>query len=221
MNARGADERQGDPPLLVATRSAGKLRELHPLFAAHGISAIDLAGAGVEETRAEDALEVFETFEENALAKARYFHRVTGLATVADDSGLVVPALGGLPGVRSKRWSGRTDLTGQALDDENNRLLLERLSAVDDRSAYYVCAAAYVDDGLELVRRGEVHGRVIDSAQGARGFGYDPYFESAELGKTFGEATREEKEVVSHRGRGFRSLLAAVDELDSRRRGSA
>lgn len=195
---------------LLATRSAGKLRELLPLFAAHGIDVIDLSAAGVLESAAEDALEVFSTFEENALAKARYFHALTGRAAFADDSGLEVDALGGAPGVLSKRWSGRTDLTGQALDDENNRLLLERLVGASTRAARYVCAAAFVDGDRELVSRGETVGRIIDAARGERGFGYDPYFLSSELQRTFGDATREEKERVSHRGRAFRALLSRV-----------
>ena len=110
----------------------------------------------------------------------------------------------------SKRWSGRLDLTGQALDDENNRLLLEALRDRADRRAHYVCAAAYADGARELVVRGEVHGRMLESARGAGGFGYDPYFWSDELGKSFGEATREEKAAVSHRARAFAALL---DEL--------
>jgi XTP/dITP diphosphohydrolase len=192
---------------LLATRSAGKLRELRPLFLDHGISPIDLSEAGIPETAAEDALEVFGTFEENALAKARYFHRVSGRPTFADDSGLVVDALGGEPGVLSKRWSGRTDLNGQALDDENNRLLLERLREVSGRRAHYVCAAAYVDAERSLVSVGEVHGAIIEAARGEHGFGYDPLFFSDELRCTFGEASREAKEGVSHRGRAFRALL--------------
>ena len=96
-----------DAVLLLATRSTGKLRELLPMFAAHGIARMGLEDAGVAESRVEDELEVLDTFEENALAKARYFHAQTGQPTVADDSGLVVPVLGGLPGVKSKRWSGR------------------------------------------------------------------------------------------------------------------
>jgi len=110
----------------------------------------------------------------------------------------------------SKRWIGRTDLMGQALDDENNRLLLERLTGVADRRARYVCAAAYVDSERELVCRGEVDGRMLDVARGAHGFGYDPYFYADELGRTFGEAERDEKERVSHRGRAFRALLSSV-----------
>ena len=195
---------------LVATRSAGKLRELRPLFASHGIEVIDLAEAGVPESSDEDSLESFATFEENALAKARYFFERTGRPTFADDSGLEVTALDGAPGVLSKRWSGRTDLVGQALDDENNRLLLERLRGAHDRRARYVCAAAFVASGREIVCRGETSGRIVDVASGGQGFGYDPYFVSSELGRTFGDATREEKERVSHRGRAFRALLSRM-----------
>ena len=197
-------------PLLLATRSGGKLRELRPLFAAHDIAVVDLRDAGIDESSEEDALEVYATFEENALAKAKYFHERSGMATVADDSGLVVRALGGRPGVHSKRWSGRSDLSGQVLDDENNRLLLERLSGVADRNASYVCAAAYVDGLRSMVRRGEVAGSIVDRPVGDGGFGYDPYFFSSELGRTFGEASVGEKERVSHRGRAFRALISAL-----------
>ena len=183
------------------------------MCAARGIAALGLDAAGVVESRVEDELEMLDTFEGNALAKARHFHAQTGQPTAADDSGLVVPALGGLPGVKSKRWSGRPDLTGRALDDENNRLLLGRLQGVEDRRAYYVCAAAYVDSAGELVRRGEVHGRIVETARGAEGFGYDPYFEVDELGgRTFGEASREDKETISHRARAFTALLDAIVE---------
>jgi XTP/dITP diphosphohydrolase len=104
--------------LLIATRSQGKLRELRPLLERAGFTVVGLDEHGIEHEAAEDDLERFETFEENALAKARYFYEVSGgIATVADDSGLVVAALGGAPGVRSKRWSGRADLEGRALDE--------------------------------------------------------------------------------------------------------
>ena len=201
--------------VLLATRSEGKLRELRPLFAAHGVRILDLHDAGIAESAAEDALEAHDTFEENALAKARYFHALSGRPTVADDSGLVVDTLGGRPGVHSKRWSGRDDLRGLALDEENNRLLLERLRGATDTRAHYICVAAFVDGRRELTRRGEVHGRIIDRRTGSHGFGYDPYFFADELGRTFGEATREQKERVSHRGRAFRSLLAALESDDT------
>ena len=196
--------------VLLATRSAGKLRELRPLFAARGMAVLDLVEAGLPETAAEDALEQYESFEENALAKGRYFARLSGLPVAADDSGLEVWALAGGPGVRSKRWSGRPDLTGQALDDENNRLLVASLAGHADRRARYVCAAVYVGAEREVVRRGEVHGRITLAPRGANGFGYDPWFESDELGKTFGEASMTEKATVSHRARAFGALIDAI-----------
>ncbi len=197
--------------LLVATRSAGKLCELRPLLERAGFAPVDLAAAGIPELPDEDALECFDTFEENALAKARHFHRVSGgLPTVADDSGLAVDALGGAPGVRSKRWSGRDELRGQALDEANNAHLLAALARVENRAARYVCAAAFVDHSRELLARGETAGRITREPRGTNGFGYDPYFESDELHVTFGEATREAKEGVSHRGRAFRTLVEAL-----------
>jgi XTP/dITP diphosphohydrolase len=168
---------------------------------------IDLDAAKIAETPDEDDLENATTFEENALAKARHFHRLSGLPTVADDSGLEVDALDGAPGVYSKRWSARGDLSGQALDDANNALLLERLAAHADRRARYVCVAAYCDGETEFVERGEVSGRITDAPRGTGGFGYDPYFESAELSRTFGEVSKEEKARVSHRARAFAKLL--------------
>jgi len=185
------------------------------MFAGRGLDVVDLSQAGIAESEQEDDLESFATFEENAVAKARYFHARSGLPTVADDSGLVVPALGGQPGVLSKRWSGRTDLAGQALDDENNRLLLERIRESRDRRAFYVCAVAYVDGGREIVRRGEVHGRIVDDARGDGGFGYDPYFLADELEATFGEASMADKARVSHRGRAFAALLADLEPLSN------
>jgi XTP/dITP diphosphohydrolase len=197
---------------LLATRSEGKLRELRPLFAARSIDVVDLPDIGLAESPIEESLETHATFEDNALAKARHFHSVSGRPTVADDSGLVVPALDGRPGVLSKRWSGRADLTGKALDDENNRLLLRSLEKTHDRSAYYVCAAAYVDGGRELVCRGEVHGTILDVGRGDGGFGYDPYFFSTELGRSFGEVTADEKARVSHRARAFAALIERLGD---------
>jgi XTP/dITP diphosphohydrolase len=205
-------------PLLLATRSEGKLRELRPLFAAESMNVIDLAAAGIARTAEEDALEQFETFEENALAKAHYFLARSGLATLADDSGLEIASLGGLPGVRSKRWSGRTDLEGQPLDDANNAALLAALAPKADRSARYVCAAAYADWEFGVAVRGESLGRMLDEGRGAKGFGYDPFFLSDELGVTFGEASRERKEAISHRGRAFRSLLNVLKSRANRAR---
>ena len=196
--------------VLLATRSAGKLRELRPLFAERRVEVIDLTEAGIPESATEDTLEAYESFEENALAKGRYFSALSGLPVAADDSGIEVRALGGRPGVKSKRWSERPDLSGQALDDENNRLLVSLLSSEGDRAARYVCAAAFVHGAREIVRRGEVSGLITREPRGGNGFGYDPWFASDELAKTFGEASRAEKATVSHRARAFRALLSAI-----------
>ena len=210
--ARGAERRS--PVVLLATRSPGKLRELRAMLAARGIGVMSLSEAGIEETAAEDRLEDGDTFEANALAKARYFHRLTGLAAIADDSGLCVDALSGAPGVHSKRWSGRTDLRGQALDDANNALLVERLRGAASRRARYVCAAAYCDAGREMVEVGEVRGVITDAPRGTGGFGYDPWFHADELGATFGEVALEDKARVSHRARAFAKLVRRLARGD-------
>ena len=196
--------------MLLATRSPGKLRELRPLFDAAGIRVIDLDEAGVRPEAGEHAVEAYETFEANALAKARYFYRRTGRPVIADDSGLEVEALGGAPGVHSKRWCGRGDLAGVALDAANNAMLVERLAGVTSPAARYVCAAAYCDGVREVVECGETAGEIVLTPRGAEGFGYNPYFHSHELGRTFGESPRAEKEAVSHRGRAFRALVARL-----------
>ena len=186
------------------------MRELRPMFAAAGIDVIDLDAAGLVETPNEEGIEAFDSFEDNALAKARWFHQLSGLPTVADDSGLEVRALGDAPGVRSKRWSGRLHLNGQALDDANNARLTSEIASKRDRTARYVCVAAYVDADGEMVARGTTDGRIVDAPRGDNGFGYDPFFESEELGQTFGEASVEAKERISHRGRAFRALIAQL-----------
>ena len=197
-------------PLLIATRSTGKLHELREFFRGADIPVIDLGEAGVPPSDVEDELEAADTFEENALLKARYFAARTRRPVVADDSGLEVFALGGQPGVLSKRWSGRTDLSGTQLDEANNARLQSALRGLTSRAARYVCVAAYVDGVREMTFRGTTSGSILDRPRGVGGFGYDPYFLSDELGMSFGEASVEEKERVSHRGRAFRALITAV-----------
>lgn len=203
--------------LLLATRSEGKRRELEPLLRAHGWDVVDLEHAGLDEQPGEDdALESADSFEANALAKARHFHSRSGLPTVADDSGLSCEALGGLPGVRSKRWSERPELSGRALDDANNALLLQALAeaaqhGATSRAAKYVCAAAYVDGRVERIARGETTGRILDCAAGTGGFGYDPLFWSDDVQTAFGLVSREEKSRVSHRARAVTALLQQLD----------
>jgi len=206
------------PRLLIATRSAGKLRELREIFSASGLEIVDPSALGITESAAEDSLESYDTFGDNALAKARYFHELSGgLPTFGDDSGMCVDALGGEPGVYSKRWSGREDLTGKSLDDANNAKLVSRMQEALRRdpfrhtdSARYVSVAAFKDSAGEVVRRGEVEGRVLLRPRGTGGFGYDPYFEAPDLGGTFAESTIENTAALSHRARAFRALLAAL-----------
>lgn len=197
--------------IILATRSRGKLDELHGVLSPLGHELLSLDQAGVEPRAEEDDVERFESFEENALAKARYFSaRGGGGAVIADDSGLEVTALGGLPGVRSKRWSERRDLEGRALDASNNAKLLDALRGAADRSARFVSVVAFRAGDRELVARGEVGGEILVEGRGERGFGYDPYFFSPELGQTLAEASAEEKSRVSHRGRALRALVARM-----------
>jgi XTP/dITP diphosphohydrolase len=204
-------------PLVLATRSAGKIRELSALCATHGIAVQTLDALGVAERADEDGIEMFETFEENARAKARYFAaRLPGRVILAEDSGLEVAALQGAPGVRSKRFAGST-ATGVALDAANNAALAYALRGVEDRRARYVCVAVCVSDGAEWTASGRVDGRITEVARGTGGFGYDPWFESDELGMTFAEASATEKARVSHRARAIAALLSRGDEELRRR----
>jgi XTP/dITP diphosphohydrolase len=170
---------------------------------------LDLRDAGVRESPAEDGLEPFETFEENALSKARYFHELTGLPTVADDSGLEVDALGGQPGVRSKRFAPEAGLEGLARDQANNRYLIARLRDMqrEERTARYVCVAALVQEGRPpSLFRGEAPGVIVDEARGEGGFGYDAHVLHVESGGTFAEMSAEDKNRHSHRGKAFTAL---------------
>ena len=199
--------------VLLATRNEGKRRELVALLEPLGVNVLSLAGAGIPAAPEEDDLERFETFEENALAKARYFFSRSRMPTLADDSGLAVDALGGRPGVHSKRYSGRADLQGRELDAANNATLMSALAGVSARGARFVSVAAFVDGRRELMRRGEIEGRMLEAPRGSGGFGYDPYFYSTELGRTLAEVGVPEKGVVSHRGRALRALCDALLEV--------
>lgn len=201
--------------LLVATRSGHKLDEIRTILAGRGgVEVLSLGEAGVPYTPEEEGLEPYETFEENALSKARYFHRKTGLATVSDDSGLCVDALGGRPGVHSKRFAPGSAV-GVERDRANNEHLLNLLSGVPEarRGARYVCVVALVqDDREDRLFRGEVEGVIGARPRGEGGFGYDPLFRVPELDRTFGEAGPEAKHALSHRGRAFRSLAEALED---------
>ncbi len=200
--------------LLVATRSRGKQREFRALLTPLGVTILFPDDIGLLHSAAEDSLEVFETFEENARAKARWFAARSGLSTLADDSGLEVDVLGGAPGVHSKRFAG-LDGGDHLVRAANNAALLSQLAAVpmSQRAARYRCVLVWHDPGTgrELVRAGTTEGRIGSAPIGSSGFGYDPLFHSTELGMTFGEATAEAKHSVSHRGRAAAAMMAAME----------
>ncbi len=188
--------------ILLATRNAGKLVELQRMLAGGD----DLQVVGLAEVPPfPDAPETGATFAENALAKARDAFAATGLTAVADDSGLAVEALNGMPGVLSARWSGR-----HGDDTANLELLLAQLTDVPEerRHAAFVCAAAVVaPGGREIVVHGEWPGRIAHAPRGSAGFGYDPIFVPAGERRTSAELRPEEKDAASHRGRAMRALL--------------
>jgi len=204
--------------LLAATRSPGKQPEFRRILGPAGIDVVFPDDAGLWERPIEDTLEVAESFEGNARRKAEHFARLSGLPTVADDSGLEVFALGGAPGVRSRRWAGATG-PGPQVDAANNAELLRRLRGAPEarRRARYRCVLVLLRDpgAVPEVFEGICGGRILEAPRGDAGFGYDPLFFSNELGRTFGEATPEEKDAVSHRGRALRALADALHPLAS------
>jgi len=199
--------------LLAATRSRGKQPEFRRLLEPAGVEVVFPDDVGLWESPIEDTLEVAESFEGNARRKAEHFARLSGLPTVADDSGLEVLALGGAPGVRSRRWAGVTG-AGAEVDAANNAELLRRLLGASEarRRARYRCVLVYLSrpGAVPQVFEGTCGGLVLEAPRGEGGFGYDPLFLSDDLGRTFGEATAEEKDAVSHRGRALRALAEAL-----------
>lgn len=199
--------------ILAATRSAGKQREIRRLLTGHGLEIVFPNDIWLHESSVGDPIEAGESFEANARHKAEYFVRLSSLPTFADDSGLEVFSLGGAPGVRSKRWADATG-TEEEIDVANNAELLRRLAgaAPSSRLARYRCVVYFLPSygAVPTVCQGDCSGRILDAPRGSRGFGYDAYFFSDELGKTFGEATDEEKDSVSHRGRALRALARTL-----------
>ena len=199
--------------LLAATRSVGKQREFRRVLEPAGVEVVFPDDIGLYPTQAEDRLELGESFEANARLKAEHFARLSGLPTVADDSGLEVLSLGGAPGVRSRRWAGASGSAAD-VDAANNAELVRRLAGATGprRGARYRCVLVYLPkpDAFPQVFEGSCAGRILEAPEGDGGFGYDPYFLSDELGKTFAEASPAEKDTVSHRGRALRELVGAL-----------
>ena len=194
--------------LLVASRNRKKLAELRRVLDGAGVAMTLLSLDDVAPF--DEAPETGATFEENALAKARDAFRATGVPSVADDSGLEVDALNGMPGVLSARWSGR-----HGEDRANTALLLAQMGDVPDerRGAAFVSACALVSSAGETVVRGEWPGIIVREPRGDGGFGYDPVFLPSGSSRTAAELTPEEKDAASHRGRALAALLPALREL--------
>lgn len=189
--------------ILLATHNAKKLAELRRLVAEQRF-AVEVLGLDDVGPYPEPA-ETERSFEGNALLKARAGVAATGLPALADDSGLVVDLLNGMPGVRSARWSG-----SGATDQRNLDLLIAQLDDTDpaDRTARFVCAVAYAaPDGAEHVLRATMEGRLVSQPRGGNGFGYDPIFVAEGQTRTNGELSPAEKDAISHRGKAIRAML--------------
>jgi XTP/dITP diphosphohydrolase len=199
--------------ILFATRSPGKQREVKRVLEAAGHEVVFPDDVNLWETGAEESLESSDSFQTNARLKAEYFAKRSGLPTVADDSGLEVLSLGGAPGVRSRRWAGAGGTVAQ-VDAANNAELVRRLRGATPpkRRAQYRCVLVYLPrpGAVPQVFEGAAHGTILEEPRGNGGFGYDPYFLSDDLERTFAEATPEEKDAVSHRGRALAQLAQAI-----------
>jgi XTP/dITP diphosphohydrolase len=191
--------------LLLATRNVKKLEELRRILS----PLLDVEVIGLDDVpRYDEVPETGATFTENALLKAREAVSHSGLVSIADDSGIAIDALSGMPGVLSARWAGH-----EKDDGANLRLVLDQLSDVPDerRCAAFVCVAALVTPaGMETVAEGRMPGRVVREPRGTNGFGYDPIFVADGLQLTNGELPPAEKDAISHRGKALRALLPHV-----------
>jgi XTP/dITP diphosphohydrolase len=186
--------------LVLATHNAHKVEELRRILGP-SLDGIELVAYDGPEP-----IEDGDTFEANALIKARAAAAHSGLPAIADDSGIAVAALGGEPGIHSARYAGTR------VDADNVALLLTNLTGVTDRTAAFVCAAAFVHGGVEHVVRAEWPGTVLEQVVGANGFGYDPVFQPAGLDVSSAELSADEKNAISHRARAFGELMPFVLE---------
>jgi len=192
----------GGSTVVLATRNVGKVRELGRILG----PAVDIVGLE-KFSGAPEVAETGATFEENALLKARAIAAYTGLPAVADDSGLCVDALNGMPGIFSARWAGR-----HGDDKANLDLVLAQVADVPDsrRGAHFYCAAAFVAGTVEYAVSGRVEGRLLRGPRGDGGFGYDPIFLPGGFTVTTAEMTADEKDAISHRGKAFRALVPLI-----------
>ncbi len=190
--------------VIAATNNKGKVKEIKAILGQINIEVISQSEAGIDIEVEENGT----SFAENALIKARAINRITNLPVVADDSGLCVDSLGGAPGIYSARYAGEG-----ATDVDRIEKLLSEMKGKENRDAHFTSAAAFVlNNDEEYVAEGNVYGKILDKPYGNGGFGYDPVFYSNELEKTFGEATEDEKNKISHRYRAFMKLKEILEK---------
>lgn len=191
--------------IVLASNNAGKVKEFNALLSPLGIEVIPQGLLGIPSCE-----EPYPSFVENAITKARHASKLSGLPALADDSGICVNALGGLPGVLSARFA-LSDQKKDPTDTDNNELLIQKLSGINDRSAHFTCTLVFLNSATDpepLIAVGHWHGEIIEKPQGLSGFGYDPVFRVPALNKTAAQMSPEEKNAVSHRGQALRKLLA-------------
>ncbi|MBQ6530474.1 MAG: XTP/dITP diphosphatase [Clostridia bacterium] len=193
--------------VIAATKNKGKIREMTEILSPLGIEIVPQEEVGIEV----DVEETGDTFEKNALIKARAVRMVSDYPVLADDSGLCVDALDGAPGVRSARYAG-----DNATDEDKINKLLSEIGEAENRNARFVTSVAFIfEDGREVTAEGSVDGSITKEPHGEGGFGYDPVFYSPELGKTFAESTDDEKNSVSHRGRALKNLFEKLKNMEA------
>ena len=190
-----------DMKLIIASNNAHKIYEIKKILAGKFDEIVSLREAGISHETVEDG----KTFIENALKKAREISQISGCASLADDSGICVNALGGAPGIYSARFAG--EYVGQQSDDANNALLLKNLEGKSNRKARFRTVIALILGGKEYLFEGKVEGAIIDHMSGTKGFGYDPMFVPEGDTRTFAEMSADEKNAISHRGRAVAKLV--------------
>ncbi len=190
--------------IILATRNKNKIREIKAMLSDQNFEVLDLNSV---PNAPEELNEDGDTYVHNALQKARFVNKLTGLLTIADDSGLEVSALDNAPGVFSKRFSP------EQTDESNNKFLIEKLQGISDRNATYRCVIAIVDSDKEIVTEGICCGTIIDNPVDTKGFAYDPHFLIHGINRTMAQLTLKEKAEISHRGRAVTKAIDIIKKL--------
>ena len=195
--------------IVLASNNAGKVKEFNALLSPLGIEVIPQGALGIPSCE-----EPYPSFVENAITKARHASQLSGLPALADDSGICVDALGGLPGVLSARFA-LSDQKKNPSDADNNALLIEKLQNTTNRQAHFTCTLVFLESATDpepMIATGHWHGEIIQTPQGDAGFGYDPLFWVPSLQKSAAQLSSEEKNAISHRGQALQTLLQKLQE---------